>query len=103
MLDAAKEVRISRLKESENNVNGDPKPKEPIVCLLLQGRSINEKIVKHGPFVMSSSEEIQQSFRDYQDTKFGGWPWPENGVVFPREKGRFAKTGGNESEERPIQ
>ena len=103
MLDATQEVRISRLNESASNVTNDSTPREPIQCLLLQGRPINEKIVKHGPFVMNSSEEIQQAFRDYQDTKFGGWPWSDSGVVFSQERGRFARTGGNDSEERPIQ
>lgn len=34
---------------------------------------------------------------DYQRTRFGGWPWPEDAMVFPREKGRFALLNGKES------
>ena len=29
--------------------------------------------------------------------QFGGWPWPEDAMVFPGEKGRFALLDGVES------
>jgi len=59
--------------------------------LVLQGKPINEPVVQHGPFVMNSKEEIQQTFADYQQTKFGGWPWPSFDHTHNREEGRFAK------------
>ncbi len=59
--------------------------------LLLQGRPIGEPVVQYGPFVMNSRQEIQQAFADYQRTGFGGWPWPNNDPVHPREEGRFAR------------
>jgi redox-sensitive bicupin YhaK (pirin superfamily) len=59
--------------------------------LLLQGRPLAEPVVQYGPFVMNSREEIQQAFRDYQLTGFGGWPWPSDEPVFPRTEGRFAR------------
>ncbi len=58
--------------------------------LMLQGRPIGEPVAQHGPFVMNSQAEIQQAFRDYQRTGFGGWPWPDDGPVHPRDSGRFA-------------
>jgi hypothetical protein len=39
---------------------------------------------------MNDEAEIRQAFADFQRTQFGGWPWPEDAVVFPREQGRFA-------------
>lgn len=35
--------------------------------LLLAGRSIDEPIAQHGPFVMNTEEEIDQAIRDYQN------------------------------------
>jgi redox-sensitive bicupin YhaK (pirin superfamily) len=65
--------------------------------LWMQGKPIGEPVAQHGPFVMNTKQEIQQAFVDYQTTGFGGWPWPRDDMVFPRDKGRFALTGGKES------
>ena len=67
--------------------NGDSEA----LCLILQGRSINEPVVQHGPFVMNNALEIQQAFTDYRKTQFGGWPWKRYDNVHLREKGRFAR------------
>jgi redox-sensitive bicupin YhaK (pirin superfamily) len=64
--------------------------------LLLQGRPIGEPISQQGPFVMNTAQEIQQAFRDYQSTHFGGWPWPDDAMTFPKDKGRFALLNGQE-------
>jgi hypothetical protein len=47
-------------------------------------------VVQHGPFVMNAPGEIQQAIVDFRRTEFGGWPWPSDGPVHPRDKGRFA-------------
>lgn len=65
--------------------------------LLLQGKPIDEPVAQHGPFVMNKRSEIEQAFMDYSKTKFGGWPWPRDDMVFPREKGRFALLDGKET------
>lgn len=59
--------------------------------LMLQGRPIGEPVVKHGPFVMNSRDEIRATIADYQRTRFGGWPWPSPEPVHAREEGRFAR------------
>ncbi len=38
--------------------------------LIIAGHPLKEPIVQHGPFVMNTSEEIQQTLRDYRDGKF---------------------------------
>jgi quercetin 2,3-dioxygenase len=72
--------------------------------LLLQGRPIGEPVAHHGPFVMNAPHEIRQAFDDYQRTGFGGWPWPSDEPVHPREQGRFAihADGRREEPESPT-
>jgi redox-sensitive bicupin YhaK (pirin superfamily) len=64
---------------------------EESYLLLLQGKPIDEPVVQHGPFVMNSAQEIQNTMNVFAATQFGGWPWPRPDHVHPREKGRFAK------------
>jgi redox-sensitive bicupin YhaK (pirin superfamily) len=68
--------------------------------LVLQGRPIGERVVQHGPFVMNSAAEIQQAFADYQRTGFGGWPWPDEEPVHPKDEARFAR-GADGKVDRP--
>lgn len=58
--------------------------------LLLQGKAIAEPVANYGPFVMNTMEEIQETFQDYRESQFGGWPWPRPDMVHPLERGRFA-------------
>jgi redox-sensitive bicupin YhaK (pirin superfamily) len=62
-----------------------------VELLILQGRPIAQPVVQYGPFVMNTRAEIQQAFADYQRTQFGGWPWPSDDPVHPRQEGRFAR------------
>lgn len=59
--------------------------------LILQGKPIGETVVQYGPFVTNSQGEIRQVMMDFQQTQFGGWPWPSSDHVHDRSEGRFAK------------
>lgn len=39
-------------------------------ALVIAGEPIKEPIVQHGPFVMSSREQVMEAFRDYQSGRF---------------------------------
>ncbi len=69
--------------------------------LMLQGKPINEPVVNYGPFVMNSQDEIQAAYRDYQQTHFGGWPWPRHDQVHDLNQVRFARYANGREEMPP--
>jgi redox-sensitive bicupin YhaK (pirin superfamily) len=59
--------------------------------LLLESEPIPEPIVAHGPFVMTTNDEIKQAYKDYKETKFGGWPFSTPEIYHDADQVRFAK------------
>ncbi|MDF2791597.1 MAG: pirin [Neobacillus sp.] len=68
--------------------------------LVLEGEPIPEPIAQYGPFVMNTEEEIREALRDYQKTKFGGWPWNSPDPVNDHNSGRFARYSDGTIEKR---
>jgi len=68
--------------------------------LMLQARPIGEPVAQYGPFVMNDRAGIEQAFADYRATGFGGWPWPTDDPVHPRDAGRFAQHPDGSREDR---
>jgi redox-sensitive bicupin YhaK (pirin superfamily) len=86
-LDASKDISLELPEEAQTATE----------FLVLQGRPIDEPVASHGPFVMNTQQEIRQAFYDYQKTRFGGWPWERDDMIFPQDKGRFSLMDGKET------
>jgi redox-sensitive bicupin YhaK (pirin superfamily) len=74
----------------------------PVEVLVMQGKPIGEPVAQYGPFVMNTRAELQTAFDDYRRTQFGGWPFPADDPVHPRERGRFARHADGRVEDAPA-
>ena len=89
---------LLRAEETVDLENGE----QDSELLLLQAKPIGEPVAQHGPFVMNSRAELEQAHRDYAQGRFGGWPWPTQGPVHARNRGRFANHPDGRSEIRDV-
>lgn len=79
-------------------INGDSEAH----FLFLQGKSIGEPVFQYGPFVTNTQEEIREVMLKYQQSEFGGWPWPKHDQVHDPKKGRFAIHADGRLEEKDV-
>lgn len=74
---------------------------EDSTLMVFIGRPIGEPVAAYGPFVMNTDAEIRQAYLDFQETEFGGWPWPQSNPTIERTLGRFSKFDGGTRTEYP--
>jgi len=77
--------------EEQEELTIENSSEEPVYLILMQGKPIGEPVAKYGPFVMNTSQEIEQVIQNYRRTEFGGWPWPTAEHVHDAGRGRFAQ------------
>lgn len=69
--------------------------------LWLEGEPIGAPVAMRGPFVLNSTQELDDALRRYRETHFGEWPWPSDAPTFSRETPRFASYEGGKRKEYP--
>ena len=90
-IDSEKVQAKSRIELPADQVLTLTNSAETTELLLLQGKPIAEPVVRYGPFVMNTSQEIQEAYDDYSKTQFGGWSWENADPVHGREAKKFAQ------------
>lgn len=89
--------RIKLVGNQEITINSGNKD---CYFLILEGEPIGEPVVQYGPFVMTTEQEIRDTFREFQRTQFGGWQWGRMDPVNERDTGRFARYANGTVEKR---
>ncbi|XP_047137009.1 uncharacterized protein LOC100202256 [Hydra vulgaris] len=64
--------QVAKLSETGDVFYLEASANHNMHVLVLAGQPINEPIVRNGPFVMNTQEEIIQAFSDYKSGKLGG-------------------------------
>lgn len=71
LVDGTKPIKCKELAIFEREGNLIPLAvTDDTLCLLLNGKPIDEPIVGHGPFVMNTQDEIDQAVADYRAGRF---------------------------------
>jgi redox-sensitive bicupin YhaK (pirin superfamily) len=63
-------VHLEATSNSNGNSDNDNES-EGLEVIIMSGESLEEPVVQHGPFVMTSKDEIRQTFEDFQFAKNG--------------------------------
>ncbi|KAL8617108.1 hypothetical protein ACOMHN_014278 [Nucella lapillus] len=56
---------VLTLKQDGHSLQVFNKDQEPCHFVLMAGQPLNEKVSQHGPFVMTTEEEVEQASKDY--------------------------------------
>ena len=62
------ESQVALMTKDGDSITFQASPKAQI--LLMGGQPLNQRVVNHGPFVMTSQADIEQAFDDYQSGNF---------------------------------
>jgi quercetin 2,3-dioxygenase len=71
---AAGEHQMVVFKSDGDRISFASAEREPLEFLLIGGVPLREPVVRYGPFVMNTKEEIAQAITDYQQGRFGQIP-----------------------------
>jgi hypothetical protein len=89
----AEESQMVQFSDGESVAIAAPAD-SPLKCLLITGDPIEEPIVRHGPFVMNTREEIMQAFVDYQSGQFGEIEGTEEQMALSEQARQKQKASG---------
>jgi redox-sensitive bicupin YhaK (pirin superfamily) len=69
---AAERQMVLFANDSESvSFDGSPDSIEPLEVLLIGGAPLHEPVVRYGPFVMNTKQEIASAIEDYQQGRMG--------------------------------
>ena len=75
---SAHELATYSMEGTQIVIKNEASTKEPARLIIIAGEPINEPVVQHGPFVLTTEEDLMKTFEDYQHGRNGferapGW------------------------------